>query len=254
MTTPGAAPSGGAPRDAGPPGVSRPELVLVPGMLGDADGWRDVAARVADVASIRIARIDLAGTVTELAAGVLAAAPGAFSVVGHSLGGIVALEMVRQEPHRIRRLALLNSSARPPTDAQRAAWRAWDERVAAGEFTTVAHELAHATLPASRPDLIDRNARMAASVGPDGFRRQLAAQQSRTDARPNLAAITAPTLVIRGDLDGVSPAELQQELATGIPDATLHVLENTGHMSPLESPDAVATLLRAWLSDQDHRS
>ncbi|GAA3388256.1 alpha/beta fold hydrolase [Cryptosporangium minutisporangium] len=222
-------------------------LVLLPGMLGSADGWADVVFRLGSDTAIHVGRIDQHDTIAGLAAGVLAGSPSEFALAGHSLGGIVALEMVRQQPSRIRRLALLNSSARPPTDAQRAAWRGWDARIAAGEFDAVARELAVATLPASRADLVERNARMASAVGAVGFRRQLAAQQSRTDARPRLAAITVPTVVIRGDLDQVSPAPMQHELAHGIPDATLHVLPEVGHMSPLEAPDAVVALLREWL-------
>jgi pimeloyl-ACP methyl ester carboxylesterase len=89
---------------------------------------------------------------------------------------------------------------------------------------------------------------MALALGKDAFLRQERAIIGRIDSRPHLAAIRCPTLVIAGRHDAIMPLELLEELAHGIPGARLEVLEDCGHMSPLERPDAVTRLLREWLA------
>lgn len=239
--------------DASPgQGGGREPLVLLSGMLGDASLWDGVASRLADVARPIPSRIDLDDSIVEMAASVLAEAPPSFSLVGHSLGGIVALEVVRQAPDRVRRFALLNASARGPSPAQHEAWAALAERVSGGQWPDVAAELARSNLPAARRsenDLVETSERMAAAVGPDGLLRQLRAQAGRPDSRDSLHRIDVPVLVVSGALDEVCPPALQQELVDGCPDATL-VEVPTGHMSPLEDPDAVAEAVLTWLRAQ----
>jgi len=236
---------------------AREPLVLLPGMLGDADVWDDVAARLADRAAPQVCRIDLDDSVPEMAESVLAAAPVQFALAGHSLGAIVALEVVRRAPHRVTRLALLNSSARPASARQLTEWAMLAERTTAGGFPDIARELALANLPENRRgdgDLVDRLERMALRVGAAGFLRQLRAQVSRPDSRPFLSLLTVATVVVSGALDEVSPGELQRELAAGIPGSRLVTIDGAGHMSMLEAPVAVAEVMETWLSSRrSHR-
>ncbi len=229
----------------------RPSLVLLSGMLGDHTLWDAVSGELADVADPCPLRIDRDDTIAAMAASVLREAPPHFALAGHSLGGIVALEVLRQAPERVTRLALLNTSAWPATPAQLEAWSAMTNRTDAGEFGDVAAELARLTLPERHrgDERVARNTMMAETVGADGFLRQLAAQASRPDARPLLNLIHVPTLVVAGALDHVCPPARQEELAAGIPTARLVVLDDAGHMSPLESPRAVAQALHLWLAD-----
>lgn len=232
-----------------PPG-SQP-LVLLPGMLGDADAWQDVATALAGQATPQVCRIDLDDSVPEIAESILASAPGRFALAGHSLGGIVALEMMRQAPQRVTCLALLNSSARPASARQLTQWAALQERTKAGDFAGVAQDLALANLPPARHgdrQLAERLERMALNVGAEGFLRQLRAQGSRPDSRPSLAGIAVATLVVSGALDEVCPGELQHELAAGIEGSRLVTIETAGHMSMLEAPAAVVGVMAAWLS------
>lgn len=226
-------------------------LVLLPGMLGDADVWDDVAALLADHTASQVCRIDLDDSVPEMAESVLAAAPEQFALAGHSLGAIVALDVVRQAPQRVTGLALLNSSARPASAKQLTEWAKLAERTTAGGFPRIACELALANLPESRrgdSELVERLQRMALRIGASGFLRQLRAQTARPDSRPFLAAITVATLVVSGALDEVSPCELQQELAAGIAGSRLVTIAAAGHMSMLEAPAAVAEAMEIWLS------
>ena len=240
------------PAGTGLPGdvAAREPVVLLSGMLGDVSLWDGVAARLADVARPVVCRIDLDDSIAEMASSVLAEAPPSFSLVGHSLGAIVALEVQRQAPDRVRRLALLNASARGPSSAQEQAWAGLRDRVEAGEWAEVASELARSNLPQARrgdTDLKVIGERMAASVGPDGLLRQLRAQAARPESRDRLGEIAVPVLVVSGGLDQVCPPALQQELAAGCPDAQLVTVEDGGHMLPVERPDVLASALRSWL-------
>jgi 2-keto-3-deoxy-L-rhamnonate aldolase RhmA/pimeloyl-ACP methyl ester carboxylesterase len=231
--------------------AERPPLVLLPGMLGDARLFDAVLPALAAHAAPRVARIDLDDTVAGMAESVLAAAPPRFALAGHSLGAIVALEVVRRAPGRVSRLALLNASARPASAAQLAAWA--DLRAAAteGSFADLARSFARAVVPAARRDdgpLLAAAEAMAHAVGPAGLLRQLAAQEGRPDGRPGLGDVRVPTLVLSGAEDDVCPPELQRELAAGVPGAHHVVAPGAGHLAPLEDPDATAAALVAWLA------
>jgi pimeloyl-ACP methyl ester carboxylesterase len=221
-------------------GVEPVPVLLLPGMLGDATLWDDVAPTLGGA---RFGRIDLDDSIAEMAATVLASAPERFALAGHSLGAIVALEIMRQAPARVTRLALLNASARPASEAQLTAWAAMRD----GEFDAVVRDFAMAN---TRAQLTERVEGMARAVGPRGLRRQLAAQASRPDSRPWLAAIAVPTLVLTGTEDAICPRELQEELVGGIPRARHVVVEGAGHMAPLEDPAAVAAHLQHWLEGE----
>lgn len=225
-------------------------LVLLSGMLGDRTTWQDVAADLSDVAQSTFPRIDGHDTVEAMAAAVLAQAPAHFAVAGHSLGGIVALEMVRQAPDRVTRLALLNTSGRDATPEQLESWAEMARRTRSGGFLDVAAQLGRDTLPEGNrdADLITRNTAMAMAVGPEGFLRQLSAQAVRPDSRPALFATAVPTVVVSGALDHVCPPALQEQLAAAIPGARHIVVSGAGHMAPLDSPHEVASALRAWLA------
>lgn len=226
----------------------RPALVLLAGMLGDARVWDAIALALNDIVKPWPVRIDLDDSIVELASSVLAQAPPRFWLAGHSLGGIVALEVQRQAPERVSGLALFNSSARGPSAAQLQAWATLAERVQAGEFARIADELARSTLPPSAPaELVRANRAMADAVGPDGLLRQLAAQRSRPDSRPRLPELSTNVLVFGGELDQTCPLELQRELVEGCPRAELVEVPGVGHMLPLEAADHVVARLRRWL-------
>ena len=240
-----AAPLGGG----GHSGASPEPLVLLPGMLGTEALWDEVAPVLRELVPLRFGRIDLEDSIEEVADSVLASVPGRFALAGHSLGGIVALAVVRRAPERVTRLALLNSSAHPPGDEQRANWAELERRAREGSFAELAAAFARDTISESPDDdgLRTKVEAMALASGPRALLNQLDIQRSRPDARPDLAAIACPALVLSGADDAVSPPALQEELAAAIPGARLELLSGVGHYSPLQAPEAVAAALISWI-------
>ncbi|PZR69401.1 MAG: hypothetical protein DLM66_06630 [Candidatus Dormiibacter spiritus] len=246
----------GPPPQPGPSAPSqvaaeRLHLVLVPGMLCDADLWSEVSARLGECVSLQGARIDLDESVAGMAETVLASAPQRFALVGHSLGGIVCLEVIRRAPERVIGIALINSSARPPDEQQLLQWEPLQDEAEKGRFSHIAAAQPDVVLPLARRSdkaLRDRVEGMARSVGVEAFRRQLMAQRTRPDSRPWLAGIACPAIVIAGQDDEICPMAVQEELASGIAGCRLEKLAACGHLAPLEQPEAVAERLLGWLS------
>jgi 4-hydroxy-2-oxoheptanedioate aldolase len=236
---------------AGPhPDDASVPLVLLPGMLGTATLWDEVAPMLRHLVPVRFGRIDLDVSVEEMADSVLASSPERFALAGHSLGGSVALAIVARAPERVQRLALVNASAQPPTIEQLASWDEFEDRARNGKFLELANWFAQQSFseaPGTDGALVGRVAAMARDCGPRVLLRQLAAQRSRTDQRAGLSAISCPTLIVSGVEDVICPSERQEELAAAIPSAQHECLERVGHYSPLEAPDRLAGAMARWL-------
>ncbi|WP_375390644.1 alpha/beta fold hydrolase [uncultured Sphingomonas sp.] len=224
-------------------------LILVPGLGSDEAVWRGVIERLAAVAACQIAETRLDDSIAAIAARVLASALPAFALAGISMGGYVALEIVRQAPGRVVRLSLFDTNARPDTPEQSAGRRA---AVAALDKAPMA-TLSRLSLPQlvaddASDEVRDAVVAMGVRVGKDAYARQQAANIARSDSRPHLAAIAVPTLIAVGERDVLTPPVLAEELRDGISGARLHVISGSGHLPPIEQPDAVAALLRDWLA------
>jgi pimeloyl-ACP methyl ester carboxylesterase len=180
----------------------------------------------------------------------LAEAPPRFALAGHSMGGYIAFEIMRQAPQRVAKLALINTQARPDTPEATARRRGQITRAKGGEFRAVLDELFPGFVHPSRRDNADLRQLvydMGDDVGADGFVRQQTAVIGRPDSRPTLAWIKCPTLVLSGDEDNTIPNSLSVEMADGIHGAKLVILENCGHLPQPEQPRATADALVEWL-------
>ncbi len=226
-------------------------LCLVPGLLCDAHVWAPQCTALGVDYDIHIPELFAFRSIEDMAQHVLGEAPPRFALCGHSLGGRVALEIIRRAPQRVERLALLDTGTGPARPEERAKRMALVE-LARGKGMAA---LAAAWLPPMvHPDLpwdgaIMRGLRaMVGRMTPDIFENQQTALLSRPDARPVLSMIRCPTLVGVGRQDGWSPPAQHEEIAAAIPGATLSIFEHCGHMATLEAPDAVNAALRAWLA------
>ncbi len=233
--------------------ASKTHLILLPGMLCDAELFSHQTRHLSDVAAVEVGDIMRDDSVVAMARSLLESAPDRFSLAGLSLGGIVAFEVLRQAPGRVERLALLDTSARAPRRDQLESWHTFAALTAQGRFGEVAekHLLPVQIHPDRRHDaaLAKTILRMAENVGEEAFLRQLSAQEGRPESREDLANIPCPTLVVTGRQDALSSMEMHEEIASTVPDATLVVIEECGHLSSLEQPQAVTALLRYWMGE-----
>lgn len=230
--------------------MSTPTLILLPGMPLDAALWAHQTRHLAEVAEVRVGDLTGHDSMAGLARAVLDAAPGRFALAGLSMGGYVALEIMRQAPERIAKLALLDTSARADTAEQGANRRQAIELARQGKYRqVVAGNLPRLLHPDHAEDrtLVDSVYAQAERIGAEAYVRQQTANQGRPDSRPGLAAIRCPTLVVCGRQDAITPLELHAEIADAIPGARFVPVEDAGHLAPMECPQAITALLREWI-------
>jgi pimeloyl-ACP methyl ester carboxylesterase len=225
-------------------------VMLVPGLLcsprlyaGQIDTlWRFGSVIVADH------RRD--DSMEAIARRILDTAPPRFVLAGLSMGGYIALSILRQAPERVERLALLDTSARADTPQQTERRRALIALAQGGRFAEIADLLWPIFVHRDRQGDADLHGivrAMADETGAEAFVRQQHAIMTRPDARPLLGSIQCPTLVLVGDGDELTPPALSQEIAAGIAGARLVMVPNCGHLSTLERPEALNRALVDWL-------
>ncbi len=231
--------------------MSRQEmLILVPGVNLDARLFEAQRTRLEQSHDIMVADNHSADSIAVLAERLIRHAPDTFALAGLSMGGYIALEVMRQAPERVTRLALLDTSARPDTSEAKDR-RARMIALAEGGAFEKTHGLLWDRLvhPDHQHDkaLESKVLAMMRANGAQAFIRQQHAIMARIDSRPYLPAIAVPTLVLVGREDITTPLEQAVEMAQAIPDSKLVVVEKSGHLSPLEQPKAVAAALVEWL-------
>lgn len=227
-----------------------PNLVLLPGLLNDASLFTDQVTTLTPLATVEVGDLSSEETIAGMAAKVLAAtAAEHFVLLGLSLGGYVAFEIMRQAPERVQGLVLLDTTARPDTPEATAAREKLIE-LAATDLDAVIEQLLprlshpkHMNLPTVGGVVKS----MAAALGKDVFERQQRAIMARPDSRPTLAGIRCPSLVICGRDDLITPPEHAAEIAEGIGHAELRIIEECGHLSTLDQPVEVSRLLAEWI-------
>lgn len=231
--------------------TTRMPLVLVPGLLCDERLWWHQTEHLRDVAEPVIADVTRSASVSEMARDVLEAAPAErFALAGLSMGGYVALEIMRVAPERVTRLALLDTSARADTPEQTEGRLGLIGLAREGCFREVPRRLLPKIVHSGRLDderLVSTVIAMAEAVGAEAFVRQEETIIGRPDSREGLPAIACPTLVLCGREDALMPVSVHEEMASLIPGSRLQVVEECGHLSTLERPEEVSAAMRRWL-------
>lgn len=189
-------------------------------------------------------------TMAGIAKRILDEAPDEFAIAGHSMGGYICLEIMRQAPERVKRLALLSTSASPETPQATERRLGWIAETKAGGYRAILDKLFSNFVHPSRSkdaDLQKIVHEMGDDVGPEAFIGQLEAIMSRADTRPLLPSIKCPTLILTSDTDNMVPNTFSTELAEGIPGAKLVVIPDCGHLVQLEKPEATTAAMLDWL-------
>jgi pimeloyl-ACP methyl ester carboxylesterase len=230
--------------------IMKQSLVLLCGVLCDETFWSDIPQRLAAVADVSVVSFRGFSSIQAMARHVLAVAPPRFALAGHSMGGRVALEVMRTMPARVTALALLNTAVHAVRDG---------EPQARGHLLRVAYEhgmraLAAEWLPsmmgcdsARSAELMPRMTAMIERWTASAYAAQINAMLNRPDTLSVLSSIAVPTLLLSGSDDAWSPVSQQQSIRRRIRHATLFEVHGAGHMAPSERPEQVAAALREWL-------
>lgn len=227
------------------------ELLLVPGLLCDDSVWAEQVKALSGEANITIADHKSHAVMAAMAEAILAKAPPEFALAGFSMGGYVSLEIVRQAPERVLKLALLDTAPYADSAEQTAlrqqhmaAARKSGKASIASIFASLLHQDRY-----EDQDLVAAVFAMDENNTVASFVNQQRAIISRSNSVPLLSGISCPTLVLCGRQDALTPLSAHEEMAAKIPGATLVVIENCGHASPMERPAQVNAAMLAWLKN-----
>ena len=225
-------------------------LILLPGMMCDARLFAPQIIAFEGDRLVQVAPISGHDTVQALAAAVLADAPPVFALAGLSMGGIVAMEILAQAPTRVERVALLDTNPMAELPAVAAKRDPQMAAVKNGQLQEVMreqmmpHYLADAT---SNPTLLDLCWDMAEGLGPDIFIRQSRALRTRPDQQETLRNYNRKALILCGEHDKLCPVARHTLMHELLPNSTLEIVGNAGHLPTLEQPQATTAALARWL-------
>lgn len=234
--------------------MSHSPVVLLPGLVCDDAVWAHARAALEARAPVLVPDYGLLDSLGAMAEKVLSESPRRFALAGHSMGGRVALEVLRRAPDRVSALALLDTGVQPLATGEPG------EREAAGrhELLTLAREHGMAAMARRwvqgmvwRPRLNDEALirgviEMFTRRSADMFAAQICALLARPDASGLLGGIRCPALVLCGEQDDWAPAQRHIDMAQKIPGARLVLVPECGHMCTMERPEAVTSALLEW--------
>ncbi|MCA0929617.1 alpha/beta fold hydrolase [Ruegeria profundi] len=225
-------------------------LVLLPGMMCDARLFQPQIAALSGSRPLMTFPLSAQDSVQAMAAEVLSNAPPVFALAGLSMGGIVAMEVVRQAPERVERLALLDTNPLAEKTQVKARRGPLMAAVKAGQLRQVMRDEMKPNYLADGPDrgaILDLCMAMAMNLGADVFLRQSRALMDRPDQSETLKAYTGPALVLCGREDGLCPVERHRLMHELLPNSSLEIIEEAGHLPTLEKPDDTTAALIRWL-------
>ncbi len=227
-------------------------LIFLPGMMCDARLY----APQQDAFEINVLPITTGNTVQMIAQHILTKAPEQFVLGGLSMGGIVAMEVLRQAPERIAGLILMDTNPYAEVEAVRQAREPQKAAVRQGKLETVMQE---AMLPKyladpSRQDILDTCLDMAVTLGAEVFIAQSEALASRPDQCDTLRQLQVPTLILHGDQDQLCPPHRHTDMEALIPGARRIEIKDAGHLPTLEQPNATNAAIQAFLEEYQWRS
>ena len=226
-------------------------VVLIPGLMADARLFLPQLVGLGALRAMQVVLVTQAETVEAMSAQVLANAPAKFALVGQGLGGDVALDVVRREPDRVTRVALIATDplAEPPKAAA-----AREARIVAARSGRLAEAMLEEIPPDAladtpwRDEVLALVRDMALGLGEGVFLRQSRALQRRPDQQKTMRRVRIPALILAGAQDRLVPVRRQEFTAGLMPFATMQRIDDAGHLPTLEQPEAVTAALEAFLN------
>lgn len=229
--------------------ASAQDLVLLPGLVCDAEIWAHQSQHLGKIARIIHGPLTAGESMAEMAQSVLDEAPERFALVGFSMGGYVALEMLHLAPERIERLCLVSSNARADTPEQAQNRKRAIEACAGGKYSKIIENMLPVLLDAANQQSphADFVRVMTERLGADAFARRHKAISTRVNRLDALAAYSGPVRIIASAGDTMIVPGEQEEMARANPSARYSLIEDCGHMNLIEQPQAATALMRDWL-------
>ncbi len=227
-------------------------LVLLPGMMCDARLFAPQIAAFSGERDICLPTIHASDSVADLATSVLTSAPPRFALCGLSMGGIVAMEILKLAPERVERIALLDTNPLAETDETKTKRLPQMVAVQEGRLEEIMREEMKPNYLADGPrrqEVMDLCMNMALGLGPHAFLRQSRALMDRPDQTLTLRNIDIPSLIMCGRSDTLCPVLRHEMMAAMITDSHLTIIENAGHLPTLEQPESTNSALKKWLKD-----
>lgn len=226
-------------------------LVLIPGLMADARLFLPQMVTLGTGRAMQVCLPAQGETVEQMSEAMLAGLPDKFALLGHGLGGDIALDLIRRVPDRVTRVILMATDplAEPP-----AAAAAREARMVAARAGRLAQAMREEIPPAAladtpwRDEVLALVADMALGLGEGVFLRQSRALQRRPDQQKTMRRVKLPALVLAGEADTLVPLRRQEFTANLMPFGQLKVIAGAGHLAPLEQPEAVSEALAAFLA------
>ena len=225
-------------------------VVMIPGMMCDERIFAHQIEELGTDTEVYIADISKYSSIQELASDVLENSPPKFFLVGHSMGGIVAMEMCSQEPDRIEKLVIMDSNHKSELEETKLKREPQIRDVISGNLAQVMKEEMKPNYLADsykQKDILNTCMEMALTLGPEVFVRQSRALQDRDDQQSTLKDLNIPVLIMCGAEDKLCSLEKHELMHNIINDSKLEVVMGAGHMPTLEQPQKTTEVIKSWL-------
>lgn len=223
-------------------------VIMIPGLGSDAAVWQPTIEELGPDVQCWVGDTLSDDSLRAIAARILSNAPARFALAGVSMGGMVALEIMREAPDRVSRLLLCDTNARADTAEQIARRRITNAAMLGTDDlgALAGPGIAYMVHPDADQGVRDALVKMALRVGATAYVRQNEAVIARHDLRSVLTTISVPTMVVVGANDPITPLVMSQEITDAIHGSTLRIIPDCGHLPPIEKPRALAELIREW--------
>lgn len=232
---------------------TKESIVFLSGLLCNETVWEDVSKELKNTYDVSIISFQGCDSIEMMAKKVLDTAPESFILIGHSMGGRVALEVFNQASNRITKIGLFNTGVHAKSEAEvQGRQKLLDLAKSEGIKSVVKQWLSPMMSKSSLENtlLMEKLEKMSNSYSVYEFFKQIHALINRPDAKNVLPLIDIPTLLLSATEDKWSPISQHEQMQEYIKNSTLAIIENASHMAPVEQPKLVCKAIIDWLENK----